>query len=79
VGQRVPGALTPLDAEQEQRQQIAAALERIPRQLIVVVDFRGATLSSTDVVRNLNRYVEHTQPWHLAQEEKGRPPPTHTG
>jgi methionyl-tRNA synthetase len=70
----VPGAPGPLDAEQAQLQQRAAALEQAVIQRIDAFDFRAAALSITDVVGRLNRYIEHSRPWQLARAEKSQPP-----
>jgi methionyl-tRNA synthetase len=73
-GGDIPGVTGPLDAEEEQLQQSAAALEQIVRQRIDIFDFRGATMSITEVVGSLNRYIEHVQPWRLARDETDQPP-----
>ena len=73
-GGAIPEVTGPLDAELEQLQQSAAALEQIVRQRIDTFDFRGATLSITEVVGSLNRYIERVQPWRLARDENDQPP-----
>jgi methionyl-tRNA synthetase len=52
---------------------LAAACDRAPERVALALaafDFRAATTAIWDVVEEANRYVELSEPWHLARAEK---------
>ena len=52
---------------------LVAACDRAPERVasaLAAFDFRAATTAIWDVVEEANRYVELSEPWHLARAEK---------
>jgi methionyl-tRNA synthetase len=68
-----PGGSTPAPAWPEDSAALLAAIQRAPaivRAALADFDFRAATAGLWAIVEQANRYVDATQPWHLARAER---------
>jgi methionyl-tRNA synthetase len=70
--QQEPGP-RPADRLAVAGRRLAAACDRAPERVataLAAFDFRAATTAIWDVVEEANRYVDLSEPWHLARAEK---------